>query len=204
MKALAWQKYLQVQYKLYNKTIFSVAELANVAGTSAHNLNVELARLEKHGIIIRYTTGRYGIPGIASAVELVSSLDPDAYVTAAYALYLHGFITQVPTEIVCFTKRRHNISRVRPTPLGKITFICVKPALYSLPAQSPVSSPEQALCDFIYVMRRRGVSPQSQVTFRKLENINSSVLLETAARYPGTVRKNLQIIFSGKDRKITG
>jgi len=197
MKALKWQRYFETQHQFHSKTVFSVAELANVAGTSTHNLNVELARLEKQGVIVRYTAGRYGLPGIVSIEELVSSLDPDAYVTGAYALYLHGLITQVPTEIVCFTNHRHNRSRIRFTPVGKITFVCVKPAVYSLPRNGALALPERALCDFIYIMRQRGVTPESQVTFRKLRELKSSVLSATARRYPETVRGNLQTIFRG-------
>ena len=194
MKALKWQRYLETQHHLHSKTVFSVAELANVAGTSAHNLNVELARLEKQGVIVRYAAGRYGLPGVVSTEELVSSLDSGAYVTGSYALYLHGLITQVPTEIVCFTNHRHNRSRIRFTPLGKITFVCVKPAIYSLPREGALALPEQALCDFIYIMRQRGVNPESQVTFRRLRDLKSSLLSALVSRYPKTVRRNLQTI----------
>ncbi len=195
MKVLEWQRYFENQHKLNSKTVFSVAELANVSGTSAHNLNIELARLKKKGVIVRYAVGRYGLPGIVSIEELVSSLDPDAYVTAAYALYMHGLITQVPIEIICFTQRRHNRSRIRLTSMGKITFVCVKPAIYSLPQKRALALPEQALCDFVYIMRRRGVTPESQVTFRRLQDLSHSVLSALVSRYPKAVRRNLQNLF---------
>jgi len=78
----------------------------------------------------------------------------------------------------------------------------VQSKVYSPPQQSVVTLPEQALCDFIYSMRRRGVAPESQVTFRKLDGLDRTILFKIAQRYPGTVQKNLQriIIESGKSR----
>ena len=45
MKANVWRKFLEEQRDQHKKVLFTVTELANVAGVSRATLNVELARL---------------------------------------------------------------------------------------------------------------------------------------------------------------
>lgn len=132
MKAIAWMRYLSEQRDLHDKHLFTVTELANVAATSPAVMNVELSRLIQRGVLRRWTTGRYGLPGDVPPGVLVSSIDPDAYATGAWALGYHGFITQQPYEIDCFTRRRHNRSRQRSTPLGRLVFVTVSPRLHTV------------------------------------------------------------------------
>ena len=115
MKALEWMRFFTTQRNRYGKNVFTVAELANVAGSSPAVMNVELGRLVKQGVIRRWVPGRYGLPDGVTAAALVTAIDAGAYVTGAYALAAHGLITQVPLEIDCFTRRRHNRSRHRHT-----------------------------------------------------------------------------------------
>ena len=62
MKANAWRKYLDEQRERHGKVLFTVTELANVAGVSRAALNVELARLREQEVIMRYAHGLYGPP----------------------------------------------------------------------------------------------------------------------------------------------
>lgn len=195
MKAIAWMRYLSEQRDLHDKHLFTVTELANVAATSPAVMNVELSRLIQRGVLRRWTTGRYGLPGDVPPGVLVSSIDPDAYATGAWALGYHGFITQQPYEMDCFTRRRHNRSRRRSTPLGSLVFVTVSPRLHSVPAQAGIAPPDQALCDLFYVARRRGLAPKSLYTFRKLDSLNlGSDLL---ARYPKTVQRDVEELCAG-------
>ena len=123
MKAIDWQKTLQEQRDKYGKVVFTVTELSNISALNAQSLKVSLSRLVERGIIQHYTKGRYGMAGEVGIEDLVPSIDPAAYVTGMYALYQHQLITQMPTEVSCFTNHRHNRSRVRVTPLGRIVFV---------------------------------------------------------------------------------
>jgi hypothetical protein len=189
MKALHWLQFMNTQRRAHGKTVFSATELANAGNTNMHTLNVDLGRLLRKGVLVRYAHGKYGLPDGVTPEAVVTAVDAEAYVTGAYALYRHGMITQIPREITCFTNRRHNRSRIRTTPLGKLIFVCVGPGIYSHPADSAIAVPEQALCDFIYYLLRRGLRPDSLVTFRNLDAANPSPQL--LDRYPASVRKTV-------------
>ena len=194
MKTWEWQKYMDEQRRIYGKKIFSVAEMANIARMSPDSLNVELARLTKRGVLLRYARGIYGLPEGLTASELLDSMDSHAYITSVSALFHHGMITQSPSSFVCFTDRRHNRSRERKTPVGRFIFVTVKKNIYSPPADKKIAPPEQSLCDFVYLMRRKGLDPQSIVTFRNLNRLRKSLLKRTLRRYPGTVQKHVSSI----------
>ncbi len=191
MKMFKWQKYLTEQRELYGKTLFTVTELSHAADISPKSLNVNLFRLRKHGLIERYVRGKYGLPGIVNIRELVECIDSGAYITTMFALNLHGL---VPTSITCFTNRRHNRSRKRNTALGRLLFVCVRKPVYSLPEDGNIASPEQAFFDFIYLCRRTGSNPQSQVTFYNLGRLKMSEINRISSRYPASVRKQAELI----------
>ena len=191
MKARKWQQYLETERRLHGKTVFTVTELANASGSRPHVLNVELARLCRQGIIVRYARGRYGLPETVTPETLLPQLDTHAYITGAFALHRHNLITQMPIEITCFTNRRHNRSRVRTTPVGRFTFVCVQSPVYAAPVDGVLAGPEQAVCDYVFLMRRRGISPASQVTFRGLHGLDLKALQELTSRYPKTIRQPL-------------
>ena len=201
MTSSQWRTCLHEQHRLHGKTVFTVTELANISGHSPHVLSVELHRLCTQQILVRYAQGRYGLPDAVTPESLVKHLDPGAYITGAYALHRHNLITQVPVEITCFTNRRHNRSRIRSTPLGRFAFICVRPPVYSPPDDAPLAPPEQALCDLIFLMRRKGLDAQSQFTFRGLDRLDAQTLAHIAPRYPVTVIKMLHDMYLLSERK---
>jgi hypothetical protein len=188
MKTLEWLKALETQRQQQGKAVFTVTELANVARHAPAVLSVELGRLCRRGVLVRYAQGRYGLPGAASPETLLSSFDPSAYITGAFALYRHNLIAQVPVGIVCFTNRRHNRSRVRQTPVGRFTFVCVRPPVYARPQDGWLAGPEQALCDYVLLNRRQGIAVTSQVTFRGLHTLDPATLQSRAALYPKIVQ----------------
>lgn len=192
MKAIDWQKMLQEQRDKYGKVIFTVTELSNVSSLNAKSLKVSLLRLVERGIIQHYTKGRYGMPGAVRIENLVPSIDPAAYITGMYALYQHQLITQAPTEISCFTNHRHNRSRVRVTPLGRIVFVCITGSTYSYPQGGVIVSPEQAVSDFVHLCRKKGVSPSDIVTFRNLHRLDSGLLQARMKKYPATVKRGIE------------
>ncbi len=132
MKVFEWQQFLQDQRERYSKVLFTATELANADGGSAESVRVALQRLVTRGVIQRYTDGRYGLPGAVTIEDLVPSLDRAAYVTGMYALYRHHLVTQRPSEIRCFTNRRHNRSnRENGQRLWGISSSYVSPAPYT-------------------------------------------------------------------------
>lgn len=201
MKTLEWIRFLEGQRTRHNKVLFRVAELANSAGRSHHALNVELSRLVKKRVLARYSTGVYGLPGAATPEQIVEALDADAYITGMFALSRHNLITQTPTEITCFTDRRHNRSRQRVTPVGKLMFTCVSRRIYSRPVDGVLASPEQAFCDFLHTARRKGLNPASLVTFRGLSRLNPKLLALRAKHYPASVRTAISQLASSKQTR---
>ena len=194
MKAREWREYLESQRRLHGKVLFTVTELAHVAGTSRKALNVELHRLRRQGVIARLARGLYGLPDTVDIESLVAGIDSHAYMTGSYALHLHGLITQVPARITCFTDRRSPRARLRLTPLGIVLFACVRSLVYSPPPEGRIAGPEQALCDFVYLARRAGARPAGAVTFRNLARLDGRRLSERLSRYPSTVGEEIETL----------
>jgi len=204
MKALEWQRFFQVQQEQHGKRVFTVSELANAALASPGALNVQMARLLKRGLVLRYAQGRYGPAAGVSLEDVLPLVDSSAYATGFYGLYRHNLVTQVPFEITCFTNRRHNRSRERPSPLGRLVFVCVSPRVYARPAEGLIASPEQAFCDFLYLTSRKSLAAETLVTFRNLGSLRTRILDRILARYPQTVAGAVERVFSlfSKSRRL--
>jgi hypothetical protein len=188
MKTLEWQKFLSDQRAEHGKVVFSVAELANAAQTSLHAVNTELGRLVRRGIIHRYAHGRYGPAQGVGPEDILWAVDPGAYITGFYALFQYHLVTQVPTEVTCFTHRRHNRKSDRLTPAGRLRFICVPPGVYARPEDRVIAPAEQSLCDFAWLNLRDAIDPQSLVTFQNLDTLSRRRLDKALRRYPEKVR----------------
>jgi hypothetical protein len=126
--------------------------------------------------------------------DILSALDPGAYITGFYALFRHHLVTQVPSEVACFTDRRHNRRTDRTTPAGKLRFICVPARVHAKPGKQVLATAEQALCDFAWLNLRAGVEPQSLVTFQNLDTLSRCRLAKALRRYPETVRNTVRSI----------
>lgn len=195
MKSNAWREFLQQQRDQHGKVLFTVTELANVAGVCRAALNVELARLRGQAILAKYAHGLYGLPGAASIETLVAAIDSHAYITGHYALYVHGLVTQGPTTVTCFTDRRSPRARERQTPVGRFVFVCVRSGVYAPLPENTIAPPAQALCDYVYLARRQGVRPESLVTFRNLQRCRTADCADLLARYPITVQDHVERLF---------
>lgn len=196
MKASEWQQSLQKFREHHGKVVFTPTELANISGHSMPVLKNTLRRLCDHGILQQYVPGKYGLPGAVQVEDVVSSVDTGAYITGLYALYKVGLVNQTPRRIHAFTNRRHNRSRVRRTEFGALAFVCVQRPVYSRPEDSDVAGPEQSLCDFVYLLRRRGLTADSLVSFRELHKIDITELERHLARYPKTVDREVHRLLS--------
>jgi hypothetical protein len=195
MNTRKWQNLLAEQAKL-GKVLFTLTELANAAGVPGRIVNVEMTRLVKYGVTMRYAKGLYGLAGtVVMPDQLIPSMDPHAYITGAYALMKHGVVTQALTVITCFTTRRHYRREIQ-TPVGRIEFVCVKPPIYRREVRT-IAGPELALCDFVYITLRRGMDPVGLLTFRRLQHLRQSLLARTVKRYPVTVRQCISTLVPG-------
>lgn len=191
MKSLEWQAWLLSQQREHGKSLYTVTELANAAGTSGHAMNVEASRLCVRGILCRYAHGIYGIPDAVSPEMLIAELDSCSYLTGMMALVRHGMVTQLPTTFDCFTSRRPRRTRIL-TRLGTCLIHSVKPPIYCMPPQAVLVPPEQALCDLVYLARRQSVTPEATITFRNLHKLRPGVLKSVLRRYPEAVREHVQ------------
>jgi hypothetical protein len=200
VRADAWRKYLEQQRARHGKVLFTLTELANVAGASPAALNVELARLQRQEIILRYTHGLYGLPGAVSPQVLVPAIDSHAYITGHYALYGHQMATQMPVAITCFTDRRSPRARERVTPVGRLIFVCVRSSVYLPLPEAAIAPPAQALCDYVYLSRRQGAEPEALLTLRNLAQIRAADLAPILARYPVSVQKHVERLLHPKNR----
>lgn len=176
------------------KVLFSVTEMANVSGASRNAVNVEMSRLMAQGLVVRYAHGLYGAPGGVSLEALVSCIDDGAYITGLYALSHHNLVTQAASAITCFTNRYSPRGRDRLTPLGRLVFVRIRGRIYNPPRNDRMAGPEQALCDFVYMSRRRGIQATSQATFQHLDSISENELDRILERYPGTVRAEVNLL----------
>jgi hypothetical protein len=196
MKMRDWEQKLAQLRDGYGKQFFRVSELANLATNNPEFIGGELARLLKAGVLVRYATGVYGLPGAGDIPQLAKTIDSSAYVTGADALYHHGLITQAAVGKTCFTNRRHNRSRVRRTPLGTFAFICTSPPVYSRPKESGYATPAQALHDFVFISRLRGADPEAVATFRNLGGVDKADMENVGQRYPETVRLQARSVWA--------
>jgi hypothetical protein len=93
-----------------------------------------------------------------------------------------------PTRITCFTNKRHGRSRI--VSAGANTYEFVKPAagIYNRPESGALAPCEQALCDFIFICRNRGVTAAQVVTLRNMVSLDRAILDRLLVNYPATVR----------------
>lgn len=186
MKALAWSHYFARQQKEHGKTVFTAAELANVAQASPAVANVMVGRLVKSGVLERVARGVYGVPGVATLEALLPRLDSGAYITGARVLFDAGLITQSPSVTMCFSTRR-TFRRERDTAVGRLRFLVVQPPVYAPPETGVRVTPEQALFDLTWTTPGP-VDLRSLYTFRNTAKLRQRVLRRLAPRYPMDVQ----------------
>jgi hypothetical protein len=93
---------------------------------------------------------------------------------------------------------RGRFAVVPPAWAGRLRFVCVPAAIYYKVAD--VASPEQALCDFSWLMLREGLQSQSQVTFHNLRRLKPKKLQRLLERYPEAVRQEVAMIVRQEKR----
>lgn len=196
MRALEWHRRLSQYAEFNQKRLFTRAELANIAGSRMSVAHMQVTRLLASGVLRRYAHGLYGLPGLQDPGELVIALDSSAYITSRRGLFLRGVLSQVPAVITAFTRRRLRNHHV-DTALGRIVFTRAQKPIYQPPAQGAVAPAEQCLLDWIWVLLREGIEPESQGTLN-LSSLNMERLRQLAALYPAPVGRGLDRLCSSR------
>lgn len=192
MKAREWRDILEEQRRSQGKVLFTRTELAHLGRVDRKALNVELWRLRRQGILLRYAQGLHGLPGAAGVEDLLPAIDSHAYMTGLHALHRHNVVDQVPATITCFTDRRSPRATIRETPVGRFKLVLARGKVYAPPGDGVLAGPEQAFCDFVYLCRRAGVEAAAQATFRGLDRLSPDCLRAIAPRYPATVQNEVR------------
>jgi hypothetical protein len=196
MKSTEWMRFFVDQHRRLGKVVFAVTELANSSGMARRSLLVHLNRMTKAGVIRRYAHGLYGSEPLRPE-EFLPYLDRAAYCTGHYALFKHGIVTQAPALVTCFANRRHGRRRVLRTGAGDFEFVMPSARIYRAPAAGVLAPAHQALCDFVFLCLRKGVSPDAVVSLRRLHTLDGSEIDGMLAVYPLTVRREVRRMMGG-------
>jgi predicted transcriptional regulator of viral defense system len=154
-----------------------------------------VSRLTKRGLLSRVANGVYLITFVrdASALDFVSILKPNAYVSLESALNHWGISTQSPGSLTCVTT--DNAKEYR-TPEFTISFRTISDRLFwgfvekqTRYSKYRIAEPEKALLDWIYLTLQSGLTPHLDEI--ELKSIDKRKLVKYAAKYPGTVRNTL-------------
>lgn len=142
------------------------------------------------------------LPKVTTMLYLDTWIASHAYITSHYALYGYQMVTQTPVTITCFTDRRSPRARERMTSVGRLIFVCVRSSVYLPVPEAAIAPPAQALCDYVYLSRRRGAEPESLVTFRNLERIQAGELASILGRYPVSVQRHVERLLRPRSRPV--
>lgn len=145
----AWEK-----LRALGLPVFRTADASAILGTPPANASTLLARLGKHGLVVRIKRGLWVLPGtdlLAIAPHLTAPLP--SYISLHSALYTHGMISQIPDVAYCVSLAR---TRRYRSPLGTVSVHHLPGALFfgyeaSRDGSFQIATPEKALLDFLYL-----------------------------------------------------
>jgi len=126
---------------------------------SASNATTILRRLAGEGLIIHLSRGRWLVDKELDRLalpELISAPYP-AYTSLQSALFHHGLIEQIPSNLYAVTLARPH--RIR-TPMGTISFHRMPPELFigfelASGSGAKIATPEKAMFDLLYLAPAR-------------------------------------------------
>ena len=175
--------------------VVRTADVAALLSVGKSNAAVLLARLSRHGHVVRLKRGLWVRPGSIEALALAPHLTAPfpAYVSAHSALFYHGMISQAPERIYCVSPARTHTYK---TPLGTFSVHHVASLFfldYESIGEGPVfmATPEKALVDFLYLRPARSrlfaALPELELTAR----FRTGHARRLIARIPGPVRRRM-------------
>jgi predicted transcriptional regulator of viral defense system len=134
--------------------VFRSMDAAAVLATTAANASTILARLGRHGHVVRIKRGLWALPGtdpLAVVPHLTAPLP--GYVSLQSALYAHGMISQIPDVVFCVSLAR---TRRYRSALGTVSIHHLPAEMFfgyeaSRDGSFSIATPEKALLDFLYL-----------------------------------------------------
>ncbi|MDO8519422.1 MAG: hypothetical protein Q7T11_04600 [Deltaproteobacteria bacterium] len=141
----------------HGKRVFSLRDIAALAGVSRPAAGMALLAAEKRGLVGRATTLWVNLIDPPPLSELALAFSSPSYISFESALYHHHVLSQSPRgELTLATRGR---SKRLSTPLGSIRFIHVKQSLFFGFDENRMALPEKAWLDLLYIRRRMGMKP---------------------------------------------
>ena len=174
--------------------LFRSADLSKFTGNSS----VFLTRALRRGLITRFTRGIYfntrlkGVPSLEEAACFVRS---PSYISAEWALHLHGIILQVPTICTVITlSTAVGAARTLSWQGVFLEYSHISNRLYF--GFEPrdgynLAHPEKALLDAAYFRNTLPFEDELE-----LEDLDFNRLLEMSKEYPARVRKMAKVILN--------
>lgn len=176
---------LQKLVRDYKKKVFSLREIARLAGISRPAAGMILLRAEKKGVVSRVANCWINRMDPPELLEIAFALVSPSYLSFESALYQQGLLSQSPRGAltVATSKRPRRIE----TPLGTIEFIHLKPSLFFGYNSQRTAYPEKAWLDLLYIRGRRALKEKLGEKFY-LDRLQQKGLERFAKKFPSWVR----------------
>jgi predicted transcriptional regulator of viral defense system len=192
-KPLDWANILTKEARLTD--VILANDLAARYKLPVASVSKALSRLVGRGLVSRVANGVYVNKLVRdnSALDFVSLLKPDSYVSLESALSHWGLSTQSPISLTCVTLGK---PKEYKTSEFVIAFRAISKRLFwgfvdkqTRYSKYRIAEPEKALLDWIYLSLQAGLTPHlDEIDF---SSVDKRKLVKYADRYPGTVRNTL-------------
>jgi predicted transcriptional regulator of viral defense system len=192
-KPLDWTNILVSEAKLTDVVLAD--EIAAKYKLPVPSVWKALSRLANRDLLSRVANGVYVNKLVRdnSALDFVSVLKPNSYVSLESALSHWGLSTQSPVALTCVTSGK---SREYKTSEFALTFRTISKRLFwgfvekqTRYGKYRIAEPEKALLDWIYLSLQVGLTPYlDEIDFKP---VDKQKLVKYADEYPGTVRNAL-------------
>lgn len=179
---------LQRLVRDHKKRVFTLREIASLAGISQPAAGMILLRAERKGLVSRVTNCWFDRLNPPELLELAFSLVSPSYLSFESALYHHGILSQSPRGALTLatTERPRKIE----TPLGNIQFIHLKPSLFFGYDAHRVAYPEKAWLDFLYIHRHKDATYTPTVELYE-DRLNRKQLHHYGKKFPKWLQREL-------------
>ena len=130
------------------------ADVAAYLQLSPTNASAIMARLSKHGHVVRIKRGLWAFADTDPLVIVPYLTAPlPSYISLHSALYYHDMVSQIPEVVFCVSLAR---TRVYRSPLGPVSIHHIPGSFFFGYEESRhegvgMASPEKALVDFLYL-----------------------------------------------------
>ncbi|MBI2339608.1 MAG: hypothetical protein HYU99_04465 [Deltaproteobacteria bacterium] len=169
----------------HKKRVFTLKEMAALAGESRPSAAMTLLRGAKKGLVGRVGNLWLNLMDPPEILDVGLSLVSPSYLSFESALYRHNLLSQSPRgELTMAATGR---PRRFQTPLGAIRFVHLQPSLFFGFDARRIAFPEKAWLDLLYIRGRLGRRHLVSEKFY-LKGLNRKRLQDFAGRFPEWVK----------------